>query len=351
MHGFDNAEDTSISSGRHQPVAGALLAMQAWAGILDASFGYVSSEEQPMNLQNFRLIAAPFTPMRPDGSLNLPVVREQAHYLATHGVKGVFIGGTTGEGQSLTIEERMALADAWAQCHRSENLKLIVHVGHNSQADAIRLASHAAARNADAVAMHGPMWFRGVSLADLIAFCAPVAAAAASLPFYLYDMPSITGITVSSAEFLAQAKEVIPNLVGIKYTNPDCVTLQECVQAKGRAYDILWGSDEALLAGIALGAAGAVGSTYNFAAPLYLRLIKAVEAGDWETARAEQAKSVAMVRVFQQFTALAAIKYTMSLVGVDCGPVRLPVRGLSAADEKKLRADLERLNFAGELAS
>ena len=66
-----------------------------------------------MNLDHFRLIAAPFTPMHADGSLNLAVVRDQANHLVTNGVHGVFVGGTSGEGQSLTMDERMSLVEAW----------------------------------------------------------------------------------------------------------------------------------------------------------------------------------------------------------------------------------------------
>jgi N-acetylneuraminate lyase len=303
-----------------------------------------------MNLQDFRLIAAPFSPFYSNGKLNLELIPAYAGHLAAGGVRGVFIAGTTGEGQSLSVEERIALADAWVQCSGDNDLELIVHVGHNCQQDAIRLATHASSIGADAIAMHGPTWFKQVSLDDLITFCAPIAAVAGTLPFYLYDFPGLTGINVSSAAFLNEAKATIPNLAGIKYTNPDCVTAQECIQADGGAYDILWGTDQALLAGITLGATGAVGSTYNFAAPIYLRIIEAVEAGDWQTARQEQARAVALVRLMEQFPTLAAQKFTMKLFRLDFGPVRPPLANLSAADEKRLCAELERLNFAADFA-
>jgi N-acetylneuraminate lyase len=303
-----------------------------------------------MNLQDFRLIAAPFTPFDASGDLNVSLIPAYAIHLAASGVRGVFIAGTTGEGQSLSVEERIALADAWVKCSGENDLELIVHVGHNCQHDAIRLATHASSISADAIAMHGPTWFKQVSLDDLIAFCAPVAAVAGTLPFYLYDFPGLTGINVSSAKFLNEAKATIPNLAGIKYTNPDCVTAQECIQADGGAYDILWGTDQALLAGIALGATGAVGSTYNFAAPIYRRIIEAVEAGDWQAARQEQARAVALVRLMEQFPTLAAQKSTMKLVGLDFGPVRPPLANLSAADEERLCAELDRLNFAADFA-
>jgi N-acetylneuraminate lyase len=164
-------------------------------------------------------------------------------------------------------------------------------------------------------------------------------------------MPKITGVNISSAAFLAKARSGIPNLFGIKYTNPDCVTVQECIRSRHGEYDILWGCDEALLAALALGVSGAVGSTYNFAARLYLRILKAIDANNWELARAEQAKSVAMVRILERFGTLAAFKYEMRLVGVDCGPVRAPLRNLSPTDERELKSALERIHFDSEIVA
>lgn len=289
--------------------------------------------------------------MHGDGSLNLPVVSAIARRLVDTNVRGVFICGTTGEGQSLTVEERVAIAQKWAGDEFRRQLELIVHVGHNAQADAVRLAAHAADIGADKVAMHAPTWFRNQSLAALIEFCGPVAAAAKSLPFYLYDIPPITGVTLSSYKFLTEAKSRIPNLAGLKYTNPDCVTLQECLRANNGQFEILWGSDEILLSGIVYGAAGAVGSTYNFAAPLYHRILRAVEADDWNTARAEQAKSVAMVRTLQRFNMLAAMKFAMKHTGIDCGPVRPPLDKLSSRDETELAAGLDAIGFLSSIAA
>ena len=295
-----------------------------------------------MNLQNFRLIAAPFTPMKADGGLNLALVGDQAKYLVSNGVRGVFLAGTSGEGQSLTLDERTALIETWAGDVMRPKLQMFVHVGHNCRDDAISLARHAASVGADAIAVHAASWFKQQTLDGLTEYCVPIAGAASGLPFYLYDIPEITGVNLSSSRFLADAKELIPNLAGIKYTNSDLAAVQECIQLNKGAYDILWGTDQALLAGIAFGAAGAVGSTYNFAAQLYQRILRALESDDWQTARAEQARAVAMVRAIQKFNLLAALKFTMSLVGIDCGPVRPPVKNLSTSEQASLRSELER---------
>jgi N-acetylneuraminate lyase len=287
---------------------------------------------------NFRLIAPPFTPMHGDGTLNLSPIPAYAKHLVATGVRGVFVGGTSGEGQSLSVDERIALVEAWGKTSERRQLELIVHIGHNTQSDAMRLAAHAQSVGADKIAMHGPTWFKSLSVGDLVDFCAPVAAAAPKLPFYLYDIPIITGIHISSAQFLRHAEPRVPTLAGLKFTNPDVITAQECIQLDDGKFDVLWGTDESLLAGAALGAAGGVGTLYNFAARRFLHMLSAAEQGDWQAARREQARVVSLVRLCQQYTPLAALKYIMSLIEIDCGPTRPPVANLSDGDKQRLRS-------------
>ena len=100
------------------------------------------------------LIAAPHTPFRADGSFAPDIVAEQARWLASSGVVGVFVGGTTGEWPSLTVGERRELFEAWA-AHRGE-LLFIAHVGHNCQRDAMELARAAVECGAQATSAIAP---------------------------------------------------------------------------------------------------------------------------------------------------------------------------------------------------
>jgi N-acetylneuraminate lyase len=172
-----------------------------------------------------------------------------------------------------------------------------------------------------------------------------IAAAAPGLPFYFYDIPSWTGVQLSMPQFLQWGRERIPTLAGIKYTNSDLAQFQQCLRFDDGAFDILFGTDEALLAGLTLGAQGAIGSTYNFAAPIYHRVLQAFAAGDAEAARREQACAVALVAAIARYGYLAASKRVMAMLGVDVGPVRLPLRALPADQETLLRRDLEALGF------
>jgi N-acetylneuraminate lyase len=291
------------------------------------------------------LVAAVHTPFHSGGSLNLAVVRRQAEGLRGSGVGIAFVGGTTGEGLSLSVGERRELAEAWLEEGRGAGLDVVVHVGANALEDARTLAAHAAERGALAIASVSPSYFKPDDVDALAGWCAAVAAAAPSLPFYFYDIPALTGVRLPMPDFLERAPARIPTLAGLKFTSPDLLSYQLCLHAGGGAFDVPYGVDEWHLAALALGARGAVGSTYNFAAPVYHRLRRAFEAGDLETARAEQLFSARLVRLLSAFGFMAAARAVMAMTGVDVGPPRAPHAPLPPARRAELRAALEDLGF------
>ncbi len=290
------------------------------------------------------LVAAPHTPFATDGALNLAIVEKQAEQFLKNGISVAFIASSTGESHSLKTEERRTLAARWMEVAHGTPLKVIVHVGSNCLADAHTLAAHAQQIGALAIAALAPSYFKPRSVAGLIDCCAEIASGAPYLPFYFYDIPALTGVSLSMSDFLAQGKERIPNLNGIKWTNPDLYAYQLCRNMAG-TFDMPWGNDEYMLAALALGSQSAVGSTYNFAAPIYHRLLKAFDAGDLEAARQEQLRSVRVVQTLSNYGYMGATKSLMKMLGVDVGPARLPNTNLTATQVTALRQDLEHLGF------
>ncbi|WP_165250094.1 dihydrodipicolinate synthase family protein [Paludisphaera soli] len=291
------------------------------------------------------LVAATHTPFDAQGDLRLAAVEAQADRLARDGVDTVFIGGTTGECSSLTTEERLLLAGRWCEVARGSALRVVVHVGSNSLADSRTLAAQAQSIGAVAVAALAPCYFKPKDVDALVACCVAVAGGAPDLPFYFYDIPSMTGVQLSMPEFLERAPAKLPTLAGLKFTNIDLMAFQECLAAGGGRFDVLWGVDEALLAAVALGAEGAVGSSYNFAAPLYHRVIAAFQAGDLAKARAEQLRAVRLIKLLSSFGYMAAAKAVMGFLGVDVGPPRLPTVRLTPEQVARLNAGLDQLGF------
>jgi N-acetylneuraminate lyase len=292
------------------------------------------------------LIAAPFSPMRPDGSVNLDMIEKQTEFLCRDGVRGAFVCGTTGESMLLTVNERMEIAERWLRA-APKDFKIIVHVGHISLEVSETLLKHAQKIGAWATGAMPPSFFKPQTLEDLVTYCAELADAAPELPFYYYHIPDMTGVIFSMADFLEAAKDRIPNLAGIKYTHDDLMDFELCRMVDGGRFDMLFGRDEILLCALALGSRGAIGCTYNFAAPLYRRLIDAFDSCDFATARQLQGLSMRLVRLLKRSGGSfnSAAKAVMKMRGVDCGRVRLPLRDLTEEQCHRLENQLELMEF------
>jgi N-acetylneuraminate lyase len=291
------------------------------------------------------LVAATFTPMHADGALNLGQVETVVEHLIGSGVAGLYVCGTTGEGPSLSNEEREAVVTAHVAAARGR-VPVIVQVGHTSLCEAARLASHAQAAGAQGISAVAPWYFKPASVEVLVDCLAVITAAAPDLPFYYYHLPSVTGVDLNVCELLRLAADGLPTLAGIKYTAASVDEYQACIEYAGGRFDILFGRDEMLLSGLAAGARGAVGSTYNYLAPLYRRVIDAFGHSDLDEARRLQGLAVRLVHAIVRRRGLAGLKATMQVLGLDCGPTRLPVATLSPDEIKTLRNELETLGFS-----
>jgi len=271
------------------------------------------------------LIAAPMTAYHPNGTVNLDVIPSYAEFLQFNGVVGVFINGTTGEGFSLAVEERKAIAESWMKTVK-DKLKVIVHVSHTCAVSARDLARHAKQIGAWGIGEMGPIFYKPNSVEELANYAAQTAAQAPDLAYYYYHMPSMNGVCFPMIDFLRVAEPKIPNLAGIKYTHEDLVDFELCREFNDGKYDILYGRDETLLCSLALGCRGAVGSTYNIMAPLYTRLIDAFNSGNLTEARWHQRMSMKVIRLLAQTNSFnSALKEVMNMIGLNLGGVRSPM--------------------------
>jgi N-acetylneuraminate lyase len=295
------------------------------------------------------LIAAPYTPLRPDGDLNVSMIEKQAAMLVTNGISAAFVCGSTGEGMSLTLDERMQVAQRWTEVS-GPSLSVIVHTGHNCLRDACTLAAHAQRIGAAATSALPPMYYKPSGAAQTVACAAAVAAAAPQLPFFYYHIPGMTGFPVSMVEFIERGRERIPNLRGIKFTFPDLMEYQRCNALADEKFQIGWGVDEMLLGALAVGARAAVGSTYNYTAPLYHRMINAFQSGDLTAAREASQLSVELIAVLLRFGGVRTGKAIMSMIGLDVGPPRPPFQPLTEDEVAVVRGDYERLGFFDAIA-
>lgn len=292
------------------------------------------------------LTPAVFTPFDKTGAINLAQIQPYADKLVTDGADGVFVCGSTGECTSMTIAERKSVLEAWVNA-TSGRMRVIAHVGGTCQADCIELARHAAGLGVDAVGAIAPFYFKPASVGELVAFYKPIAAAIAPIPFYSYHMPSVTGINLPMKEFLEKGSREIPNLNGIKFTSNNFMEMLECIRLEDGRFDILNGFDEMLLCGMAVGARGGVGSTYNYSLPTYRNLYDAFLAGDIERARSFQQESADIVHIIiHHGGGVRGGKAIMNHLGIDCGDCRLPFAPYTESEMRQLSEELDRIGFA-----
>ncbi|XP_076195720.1 N-acetylneuraminate lyase isoform X1 [Aptenodytes patagonicus] len=350
------------------------------------------------------LVAATITPMTPDGQINLSVIRQYVDYLVSEqNVKNVFVNGTTGEGLSLNIQERKQLAEEWVcqgkdncyvgECgeeevfwvrrivsrnklvrrltvcmdikekHRngtdglepgrfpwqeqtsSQRLDhVIIHVGALSLPESQELARHAAAIGASGIAVIAPFFFKPTNKDELIAFLQQVASEAPAVPFYYYHIPPLTGVKVCVEELLDGIKEQIPTFQGVKFSDTDLLDLAQCINKNEREqFAFLYGVDEQLLSALAIGADGAVGSTYNYLGQKTNLMLQAFAKPDLALARKYQFLTGEFLNfVIKLGFGVAQTKAVMTFVsGIPMGPPRLPLVDASEDFIVKAKAKLD----------
>jgi N-acetylneuraminate lyase len=292
------------------------------------------------------LIAAPFTPMDEKGEVIYDQVSAYYDFLEKNKIVGAFINGSTGEGVSLSQKEKMKLVEAWtAKSKVKKSVKVITLVGGTSYKECIDNAQHAAEQGVDAIALLAPYYFKPSGAKQLAEFVAIVAASVPQTPVYFYHIPVLSGCYISMYDFLQEADSMIPNLAGIKYTHEDFMDFLSCINFKNGKYEMMWGRDENMLSALVLGCRSGVGSTFNYAAPLYYQLIEAFDKGDLVTARNLQQMSIDMIRLLGKYGGIATGKAYMKYVGMGCGEFRLPVKNMSVSDYGKFTEDVRSLNM------
>lgn len=292
------------------------------------------------------LIAAPFTPMNADGSLNLSVISRYYQLLKENGVIGAFICGSTGEGVSLTLEEKKAVAEAWAQVTKGDHAFHVIQlVGGTCVADCKALARHAKEQSLYAIAYMAPFYFKPTDAEVLADIGVEIAKEVPGMPVYYYHIPVLTGVHIQMIDLLRAADGRIPNLAGIKFTHEDFEDFEACRAFAGGKYDMLWGRDETWLCALKLGARGAVGSTFNYAAPLYHQITEAYLQGDTTLAEQLQEKSVTMIDLLGKYGGIATGKAYMKHLGLDCGRFRLPIKNMDEAQYRLFSADVHAIDF------
>jgi len=294
------------------------------------------------------ILNAVFTPMFEDESVNYERIPELFQHCIQTGSNGVFINGTTGECMSLSIQERQKLVEAWVEYRNQTerpDFKIVVHVGSCNLLETAQMAEHAQASGVDGISMVPTFYFRPQTLEDLVKQCEYVAAAAADTPFYYYNIPSLTGVDFPLIDFLELASKRIPNFAGLKNSFTNVVDYQHCLHYAKEKYSLYWGTDEVFMMLYTAGNRRYVGSTYNYMASIYHKMLDAYHRADFKTVTSLEGEADAIYRVLLRHNGISAGKEIMRFIGVDCGPVRRPLKGFTKSESDTLLSSLKETTF------
>ena len=287
------------------------------------------------------LIAAAFTPFTENGEVNYGMIPKMADSLSADGITGVYVCGSTGEGISCSVEERIQLMKAWSKAAKGR-LTLIAHTGALSLKDISVLNRKAVELEYDAFSVIPPTFFKPGNVRELTDYCRAAAESVPELPFYYYHTMK-SGVEISMRDFLEYADGRIPNLAGVKFNHHKLHDFQNALHACGGKYDVVFGVDEFFAGALALGTKAFIGSTYNYSACLYHRIWKAFEAGDWKTVEEDMRRVCLGVDLLIRNGGISAGKAMMLLKGIDCGKARLPLKQLSPEERKAISEAMKRL--------
>jgi N-acetylneuraminate lyase len=287
------------------------------------------------------ILPALLTPFDEDDKVNAAVIRDVVEFHLTAGVSGFYLTGSTGEGLLLSEAERGLVVETVVDQVKGR-VPVVVHVGALTTASACTLAAQAEEAGADAISSIPPIYF-SVGAEGVKQFYARIASAS-SLPFYVYNIPGATGIDVG-VDMMRDLITAVPTLRGMKYTSYNFFEMRKIIEMEGGRFNIVSGPDELMIAAQAMGADGAIGSTYNPLPHLFVQAYEAFGANDVATARELQAKANRVISVFLQFPSLSALKEMMRLIGFDCGSARQPNLPLTDEQKGQMREMLEEIGF------
>jgi N-acetylneuraminate lyase len=285
-------------------------------------------------------IPALVTPYDSSGQVCEDMLRRLVDTHIRAGVNGLYVCGSSGEGPLLKTAERKKAVEVVVSQTKGR-IPVIAHVGSLSTDDAVELATHAGKSGADGVASIPPFYYP-VSLDGIHAHYSRIAKSS-SLPLIVYNIPALTGVTVSPAMFSKLTG--IPGVAGIKFSSNNLFELRQIASNGQGKLQVMSGNDEIFLAALTMGAEGSIGLTHNFMPKLYLDIFAKYKSGHLKEAQDLQTYAVQVIAVLIKYPVIPASKEIMRLKGYDCGSCRGPLEVLTDQQRRDLRADLEKLGF------
>src|SRR5947209_4540910 len=276
------------------------------------------------------------TPMQANEDLDLPRLRWFLDRLIDAGVHGVFVLGTNSEFYALDEREKQEVI-ATAVAHVNKRVPVYAGTGAETTREVIRLTKMAEREGADGVSILTPYVVSPTQ--KQIADHYRRIAENTSLPLILYNNPSTCGGVKIEPDTVARLAEM-PNILAIKDSSGDLQNTIEMIRAVPERFSVLMGRDTLIFPALMFGARGAVPATGNIAPALLVKIYETFRKGDIEGSKAAQLQLNPLRMALGLCTAPGAVKAAMNLLGMNVGPCRSPVAGLSPEKEPLMRKAL-----------
>lgn len=280
-----------------------------------------------------------------NGNISKERTKQFTEHLLKKGVKGLYVGGSSGECIYHSVQDRKDVLEAVMEVAKGK-MTIIAHVACNNTADSCELAAHAESLGVDAIAAIPPIYFKLPSYA-IAQYWNDISTAAPNTDFIIYNIPQLAGVTLTIPLF----KEMLKNkrVIGVKNSSMPVQDIQEFKMYGGEDVVVFNGPDEQLVSGLAMGADGGIGGTYGIMPELYIKIFNLCKEGDYHTARKIQYD---VDEIIYQMCAgygnmYAIIKEILRRrEGIDIGGVRKPLVDIVPEDKIHVDRCIELINKA-----
>ena len=263
-----------------------------------------------------------------EGNISPEAVRELTRWFIGKGVKGLYVGGSSGECIYQSKEERKVVLEN-VMAEAKGKLTVIAHVACNNTADSQELAAHAESLGVDAIASIPPIYFHLPPYA-IAKYWNDISAAAPNTDFIIYNIPQLAGVALNVPLLQEMLKN--PRCIGVKNSS---MPTQDIQMWRDEGAIVFNGPDEQLISGLVMGAVGGIGGTYGAMPELYVKLFECVKAGDMATALEIQNDCCRIIYKLcsGHGNMYGMIKEVLRKMGCpDCGSVRAPLAELIESD-------------------
>ncbi len=281
----------------------------------------------------FGVFPALITPLDEREKVNVSALRRLLEYEMQSGADGFYIGGATGEGLLLDLGERKKLCESAVDTIGDRGVK-IVHIADVNFRDTIALAKHAQDCGADAISSIAPIYFKYGD--DEVYEYYKAIAQSVRIPLIIY-YTAAAGVNIS-LELFSRLFE-IDNIVGVKWTSSNYYEMIR-LREKFPEANIFNGPDEMLICGLAAGADGGIGSTYNVMYPLIRSIYDRFRAGDMAGALDAQKKADKIIAVMLRYSVIPVCKMILEEIGIEVGGASFPMERYTGEKRARIKREL-----------